>query len=164
MWSRPPPEVACTSSSVESFYRGLIAGAVFGVVFPPPEPGVLARIRAPFAPALLAGSWCFLTSLASCVLTRDGVGFPVNGALSGLFSGSVIALVARWPRESVISTMLTSGGLSVLSHYIMEGQQKDGSAPNMCVKDTLVSSSSVHGKDVAEVRSEPGRFCAAASE
>mmetsp|Transcript_79049 Transcript_79049/g.218796 ORF Transcript_79049/g.218796 Transcript_79049/m.218796 type:complete len:162 (-) Transcript_79049:117-602(-) len=126
MWNRPPPEVSCVSSSVESFFRGLVAGGIFGMVFPPEGAGLLMRLRAPFQPALLAGSWCFLTSLASCELTRGGLGFPWNGAFSGLFSGWVIGIVSRWPRESVAWTMASSSALSVLSHYAMEGQQKEG--------------------------------------
>ena len=52
MWTKPPPEVSCAiglawlsyeqlcalaevSSSVESFYRGAVAGGVFGLVFGP---------------------------------------------------------------------------------------------------------------------------------
>mmetsp|Transcript_112820 Transcript_112820/g.224439 ORF Transcript_112820/g.224439 Transcript_112820/m.224439 type:complete len:172 (+) Transcript_112820:107-622(+) len=126
MWSRPPPEVSCMSSSVESFYRGAVAGGIFGMVFPPEGSGLLLRLGAPFRPALLAGSWCFLNSLASCESTRQGLIFPWNGALSGLFSGYVIAVLSRWPRESVALTMVTSCGLSLLSHYAGESQLRDG--------------------------------------
>mmetsp|Transcript_159147 Transcript_159147/g.281010 ORF Transcript_159147/g.281010 Transcript_159147/m.281010 type:complete len:147 (-) Transcript_159147:102-542(-) len=128
MWTRPPAEVSCVSSSVESFYRGLVAGGVFGVVFVAPEVPALSKIFAPVRPAILAGSWCFFTSLASCVLTRGGLPFPFNGAISGLFSGAVIGLGCRWPRESVAWTMGSSACLSVISHYAMEGQQKESIA------------------------------------
>mmetsp|Transcript_73281 Transcript_73281/g.166095 ORF Transcript_73281/g.166095 Transcript_73281/m.166095 type:complete len:151 (+) Transcript_73281:116-568(+) len=127
MWNRPPPEVSCVSSSVESFYRGAVAGGIFGMVFPPEGARLLVRLASPFRPALLAGSWCFLTSLASCELTRGGFNFPWNGAISGLFSGWVIAVASRWPAESVAWTMASSGALSILSHYAMEGQQKEAS-------------------------------------
>eukprot|EP00747_Dinoflagellata_sp_TGD_P168057 gnl/TRDRNA2_/TRDRNA2_193626_c0_seq1.p2 gnl/TRDRNA2_/TRDRNA2_193626_c0~~gnl/TRDRNA2_/TRDRNA2_193626_c0_seq1.p2 ORF type:complete len:148 (+),score=15.30 gnl/TRDRNA2_/TRDRNA2_193626_c0_seq1:92-535(+) len=123
MWREPPREVSCMSSSVEAFYRGLLAGGVFGAVFAPDGAGLLLRIAHPVRPALLAGSWCFLTSFASCCLTRSGFPFPVNATVSGLFSGSVIGLAARWPRESVLWTMVSSSALSVMSHYTMERQQ-----------------------------------------
>eukprot|EP00913_Durusdinium_trenchii_P019594 g18419.t1 len=86
---------AQVSSSVESFYRGAVAGGVFGLVFGPETGvGVVAHLMAPFRPALLAGSWCLLTSFSSCALSRDGLPFPWNGALSGLFS--VMAKAATW--------------------------------------------------------------------
>eukprot|EP00434_Breviolum_minutum_P001107 symbB.v1.2.000968.t1/scaffold39.1/size394969/12 len=145
MWTKPPPEVSCVSSSVESFYRGAIAGGVFGLVFGPETGvGLIAHLMAPFRPALLAGSWCLLTSFSSCALSRDGLPFPWNGAVSGLFSGgalgshgpldgekivpaawkpgAVISLVSRWPRESTAWTMAGSSILSILSHYATEGQ------------------------------------------
>ncbi|CAL1145578.1 unnamed protein product [Cladocopium goreaui] len=84
--------------------------------------GLMAHLMAPFRPALLAGSWCLLTSFSSCALSRDGLPFPWNGAVSGLFSGAVISLVSRWPRESTAWTMAGSSILSVLSHYATEGQ------------------------------------------
>eukprot|EP00929_Paragymnodinium_shiwhaense_P095643 TRINITY_DN56892_c0_g1_i1.p2 TRINITY_DN56892_c0_g1~~TRINITY_DN56892_c0_g1_i1.p2 ORF type:complete len:171 (+),score=29.28 TRINITY_DN56892_c0_g1_i1:59-571(+) len=127
MWARPPKEVTCVSSSVESFYRGATAGGVFGVVFAPEGVGLLARIASPFKPALMAGSWCFLTSFASCVLTRSGVDFPFNAAISGLFSGQVIGLAARWPKESIAWTMVSSSLLSIMSHYCMAGHEVEGS-------------------------------------
>mmetsp|Transcript_12849 Transcript_12849/g.29142 ORF Transcript_12849/g.29142 Transcript_12849/m.29142 type:complete len:176 (-) Transcript_12849:18-545(-) len=132
MWNRPHPEVSCVSSSVESFYRGVVAGGIFGIAFPAEGAGLLLRLASPFRPALLAGSWCFLTSLASCELTRRGCGFPWNGTISGLFSGYVIGAASRWPRESIAWTMVSSSALSVLSHYAMEGQQKEGTAGSSC--------------------------------
>merc|ERR1711972_339356 len=86
--------------------------------------GILARLGSPARPAILAGSWCFFTSFASCVLTRGGMMFPLNGAVAGLFSGSIIGLVARWPRDQVLQVMVSSSVLSILSHYAMEGQQQ----------------------------------------
>mmetsp|Transcript_37443 Transcript_37443/g.99529 ORF Transcript_37443/g.99529 Transcript_37443/m.99529 type:complete len:137 (+) Transcript_37443:56-466(+) len=121
MWTKPPPEVSCISSSVESFFRGSVAGGIFGVVFRPQGLALVAQLASPLRPALLAGSWCFLTSFASCVLTRAGMPFPLNAASSGLFSGSVIGLVSRWPADAVRSTMVCSGVLSVISHYGAEG-------------------------------------------
>jgi len=126
MWTKPPREVPCTSSSVESFYRGLVAGGIFGIVFAPEGAGVRASAASSFKPAVLAGSWCFFTSFASCVLTRSGVGFPWNGAISGLFSGSALGLLGRWPRQSVAWTMVFSSILSVTSHYLTEGHSQDG--------------------------------------
>ncbi|CAK8985582.1 unnamed protein product [Durusdinium trenchii] len=118
-----PQLLVGVSSSVESFYRGAVAGGVFGLVFGPETGvGVVAHLMAPFRPALLAGSWCLLTSFSSCALSRDGLPFPWNGALSGLFSGAVISLVSRWPRESIAWTMAGSSVLSILSHYATEGQ------------------------------------------
>ncbi|CAE8623729.1 unnamed protein product [Polarella glacialis] len=125
MWTKPPPEVSCVSSSVESFYRGATAGGIFGLVFAPEGVGAIARLGSPLRPALLAGSWCFLTSFASCVLTRGGFGWPWNGTFSGLFSGAVIGLASRWPPESIAWTMASSSLLSIMSHYATEGQ-KDG--------------------------------------
>eukprot|EP00933_Yihiella_yeosuensis_P038874 TRINITY_DN32818_c0_g1_i1.p1 TRINITY_DN32818_c0_g1~~TRINITY_DN32818_c0_g1_i1.p1 ORF type:complete len:150 (-),score=7.14 TRINITY_DN32818_c0_g1_i1:94-543(-) len=125
MWTKPPPEVSCVSSSVESFYRGAVAGGVFGIVFHPAEAkGVVARLGGPLRPALLAGSWCFLTSFASCVFSRGGMPFPWNGAFSGLFSGAFIGVMCRWPPDSILWTMGASGALSVLSHYATEGQKE----------------------------------------
>ncbi|CAK0873451.1 unnamed protein product, partial [Prorocentrum cordatum] len=128
MWTRPPPDVSCVSSSVESFYRGALAGGVFGLVFAQPEAGALARLGAPLRPALLAGSWCFLTSFASCVLTRGGMGFPWNGAFAGLFSGAILGLPGfsgGGCRETMAWTMGSSAALSLISHYAMEGVQKE---------------------------------------
>mmetsp|Transcript_81350 Transcript_81350/g.235185 ORF Transcript_81350/g.235185 Transcript_81350/m.235185 type:complete len:165 (+) Transcript_81350:109-603(+) len=122
MWTQPPEEVKCINNSVEAFYRGTLAGGIFGFVFAPDGAGVLAKLRAPWRPALLAGSWCFFTSFASCVLTRGGFGFPWNGAVSGLFSGTILGLVARWPKDQAIQLAATSGILSMLAHYAMEGQ------------------------------------------
>mmetsp|Transcript_22708 Transcript_22708/g.59927 ORF Transcript_22708/g.59927 Transcript_22708/m.59927 type:complete len:148 (+) Transcript_22708:152-595(+) len=147
MWTKPPPEVACTSSSAEAFYRGAVAGGIFGVVFQPEGGGVLAKLASPFRPALLAGSWCFLTSLASCVLTRGGFGFPLNGAVAGLFSGSCIGLVSGWPRGQVIQTMVSSSVLSILSHYAMEGQQKEAAAEELRGADPAARAGDLRGKE-----------------
>merc|ERR1719379_2398660 len=100
MWAKPPPEVSCASSGVECFCRGFVAGGVFGLVFPPDGAKWHHRLLAPWRPALLAGSWCLLTSFASCHLSRGGFGFPVDAAFSGLFSGAVIGLAGRWPPDS----------------------------------------------------------------
>jgi len=118
------------SGSVEAFYRGVLAGGIFGLVFPAEGAGLLVRLASPFKPALLAGSWCFLTSLASCELTRRGCGFPWNGAVSGLFSGYVIGAASRWPRDSIAWTMAASSALSLLQHYGLEGQPKEGGTYN----------------------------------
>mmetsp|Transcript_30218 Transcript_30218/g.70264 ORF Transcript_30218/g.70264 Transcript_30218/m.70264 type:complete len:142 (+) Transcript_30218:119-544(+) len=126
MWCRPPPEVSCVSSSVESFYRGAVAGGIFGLVFPPEGATPLVRVGYPLQPALLAGSWCFLTSLASCEFSRGGLWYPWNGLFSGLFSGWVISVACRWPRQTVAFNMACSAALSVVSHYAMEGQQLEG--------------------------------------
>merc|ERR1719221_2029022 len=81
---------------------------------------------------MLAGAWCLFTSYASCVLTRGGMGFPWNGAIGGLFSGSIIGLASGGHscRETLALTMGTSAVLSIASHYVTESQQKDGAAHN----------------------------------
>eukprot|EP00927_Polykrikos_kofoidii_P022456 TRINITY_DN20949_c0_g1_i1.p2 TRINITY_DN20949_c0_g1~~TRINITY_DN20949_c0_g1_i1.p2 ORF type:complete len:183 (-),score=24.77 TRINITY_DN20949_c0_g1_i1:76-624(-) len=162
MWTKPPNEVSCVSSSVESFYRGAVAGGVFGIVFPyEGRAGVLARLGAPLRPALLAGSWCFLTSFASCVLTRGGMGFPFNAAMSGLFSGSAIGLAARWPRETIAWTMVSSAALSVLTHLGMEGQQAHA-ADKAASADSDVFVSRVGGAALSHMPTEPRSVGAAA--
>merc|ERR1712150_60633 len=87
--------------------------------------GLVARIVSPGRTALLAGSWLFLTSFASCVTTRAGLWYPFNGILAGLFSGSTIGMAARWPPDQVRQTMAFSAFLSAISHHMMEKQQKD---------------------------------------
>merc|ERR1712008_543061 len=44
------------------------------------------------------------------------------------FSGYVIAVLSRWPRESIALTMVTSCGLSLVSHYAGESQLREGAA------------------------------------
>mmetsp|Transcript_28419 Transcript_28419/g.42963 ORF Transcript_28419/g.42963 Transcript_28419/m.42963 type:complete len:163 (+) Transcript_28419:127-615(+) len=124
MWAKPPPEVSCVSSSVESFYRGSVAGGIFGIVFAAPGP-VLAKLASPLQPALLAGSWCFFTSFASCVMSRAGLGLAFTSVFAGMFSGSMISIAARWPRDQAVQVMCTSAFLSVLSHYAAEGQHQE---------------------------------------
>eukprot|EP00928_Gymnodinium_smaydae_P096769 TRINITY_DN8612_c0_g6_i1.p1 TRINITY_DN8612_c0_g6~~TRINITY_DN8612_c0_g6_i1.p1 ORF type:complete len:150 (+),score=29.34 TRINITY_DN8612_c0_g6_i1:105-554(+) len=149
MWQRPPPEVSCASSSVEAFYRGAVAGGMFGVVFGGEGTGLVARLMAPVRPAFYAGTWCLFTSFASCVLTRAGVPFPWNGACSGLFSGSAIAAITRVPRDSAAWLMGSSAALSVMSHYAAEGAQGGSTSAEVCAAPIATASSAAQPPRVA---------------
>lgn len=67
-----------------------------------------------------------------------------------MFSGSVIGMACRWPRDTVAVTMASSAGLSVMSHYLMEGQQKEAVANDVGPSCTLNSESNMAEKRCAE--------------
>ncbi|CAE7215158.1 unnamed protein product [Symbiodinium sp. CCMP2592] len=160
MWTKPPPDVSCVSNSVESFYRGTVAGGIFGLVFGPETGvGLLAHLKGTVRPAALAGVWCLLTSFSSCVLTRDGFPYPYNGAISGLFSGAVLSIVNRWDRDSTLWTMAGSSVLSILSHYATDGQSMNVKATSCAPSVYLVLAPSMQGRGrralFLEVRGKP---------